>query len=80
MKKKFLDVGDRVAYTGWEQRPRIGLVGKVVALDVGPGKPVGVEFEVRIGGHSCDDAGKNGNCWWVTPEHLTPVGKDFKRG
>lgn len=79
MKQKHLDVGDRVAYTGWEMKPRIGLVGKVVALDVGPGKSVGVEFEVRIGGHSCDGAGRDGWCWWVTAETVTPVGKDFKR-
>lgn len=74
-----IDKGDRVAYTGRELKPRIGGVGKVVALDGGPGKEIGVEFEVKIGGHSCDGNGKEGFCWWAKADELAPVGPDFKR-
>lgn len=72
-------VGDRVAYTGQEFKARLGAVGRVVAERKGPGKQVGVEFEVDVGGHSCDGVGKVGRCWWVLPGDVKKVGKDFKR-
>lgn len=74
-----MTVGDRVAYTGQEFQARLGKVGKIVAEKKGPGKLVGVEFEVAVGGHSCDGVGKDGYCWWVLPSDVQKVGKGFKR-
>jgi hypothetical protein len=45
--------------------------GAVVALDVAPGKIVGVEFDADIAhGHSCDGKAKSKRGWWCLDNEL----------
>ena len=69
-------IGDRIAYVGEEF---IGQIGKVIVEKAGPGREIGVEFEVYIGGHCCEGKGKDGHCWWVLPKDVQKVPKTFKR-
>lgn len=46
------------------------MVGTVIVMTDEPGKLIGLEFEVDVGGHSCDGRGANGHCLWTVPEHL----------
>jgi len=43
----------------------------VAALDGGPGKQIGVQFDEAIPhGHSCDGRAKVGHGWWCLAEEL----------
>lgn len=65
-------VGDRVkcvkCYDG-----NIEAVGKVgTIIDISPCRYL-VEFDVNVGGHSGNECGKSGHCWWLRDEHLDLV-------
>jgi len=61
---------DNIIYIGEQQNLR-GKRAFVVALDAGPGKPVGLEFDEPIpNGHSCDGAGGKGYCWWARRDEI----------
>lgn len=64
----------------WKLKQRVEFIGKngpslckgtVVALDGGPGKPVGVMFDKEIPhGHSCDGKADQRTGWWCLDEEL----------
>ena len=48
-----------------------GGLALIKAMPMVPGRPIALEFDNPIpGGHSCGGLGKNGYCWWVTPEEI----------
>jgi len=53
--------------------------GKIVSLDVGVGKMVGVELDMPADGyafydaHSCDGAAKDRRGWWTIEENVEIV-------
>jgi hypothetical protein len=55
--------------------PKLGeaLVGTVIALTKDETKMIGIEFDVKMNGHSCDDRGRNGHCLWVRPHDLLTI-------
>lgn len=65
-------LADRMEFVGSSHgRGPLGMKGKVIALDGGIGKPVGVEFDKPVEkGHSCDGKGKPGLCRWALDEEL----------
>ena len=56
-------LGDRVITTENYGAARRGIKGRVI--DVG-NHNAGIEFNEHIGGHTCDDKGKNGFCYYIT--------------
>ena len=51
--------------------PLEGKACVIAALDGGPGKQVGVQFDEAIPhGHSCDGRAKAGHGWWCLAEEL----------
>lgn len=40
-------------------------LGTVIALTTNPAKSIGLQFDVNVGGHSCDNRGVHGQCLWV---------------
>ena len=46
------------------------VLGTCIALTDNPGKAVAIEFEDKIGIHSCDGRGKDGHCIWLLPGNL----------
>lgn len=54
-----------------------GMVGTVIITR--PGKSgrrlstVGVRFDVYVDGHSCDEAGRDGYCYWMSPGQLEAI-------
>ena len=41
--------------------------GTVIALTTNPAKSIGLQFDTKIGGHTCDGRGVEGCCLWVRP-------------
>lgn len=74
-------VGDRVVctceYCGNAKTK--GARGKVVEVEKRPNgeDDIAVEFDKNIDGHSCNDAGKYGYCWWCDPSILKKLETHF---
>ena len=45
-------------------------LGTVIALTTNPTKTIGLQFETKIAGHSCDGRGPEGYCLWVRPDDI----------
>ena len=65
---KTINKGDKFVFAHTEVKEP--LLGTVIALTDAPGKKIGLEFEVNVGGHSCDGRGKPGHCLWAAPAHI----------
>ena len=61
-------IGSRVQFTA--QSTLTAMEGTVVALDLAPGKSVGVEFDYLENGHNCDGIAQKGHGWWCLDEEL----------
>lgn len=71
-----IKVGDRVEVIGFVAgRDLGGKAGKVVDIK-GVRCGVGVEFDVRMGGHDCNGLGKNGHCRYGEKKDFVVVGDD----
>lgn len=71
MNPKF-KVGDRVrAIKSYDSNSHIaGKIGTDITVDDNTCAPFGVQFDENIKGHDCFDNGKDGYCWWCSPEVL----------
>jgi len=63
-----ISVGDKLWCT--HRRLLRPMLGIIIALTSEPGKLIGLEFLEDVGGHSCDNRGKNGYCLWAVSEHV----------
>ena len=53
--------------------PQQNIVGKVGTVKVAASTIIGVEFDERANGHSCDGKCKYGHGWWVSADGLQPL-------
>ena len=69
-------VGDFVKITDSQglNTARCGGYGKVIdTADIVFGDYIGVEFAVKVGGHTCKNLTKDGHGWNFLPRHLIKV-------
>ena len=70
-------VGDRVRYISKFDEELFNKVGTVKVLDkVSPS--IGVEFDDKFYGHTCDGTCKEGHGWWLSPNDLVKIGSHDK--